>query len=66
MGFCEHRVSIFKNDSDIAPRKIRRMIPRYEWYGYLVVLLIVVIRFEGKLDAIREELKALREKIDVK
>jgi len=43
-----------------------RMIPRYEWYGYLVVLLIVVLRFEGKLDAIQRELKALREKIDVK
>jgi len=41
------------------------MIPRYEWYGYLVMLLIVVIRLEGKLEAIQKDLKALREKISV-
>jgi hypothetical protein len=37
------------------------MISRPEFYAFLVIALIVVIRFERQLREIRKELKALRE-----
>jgi hypothetical protein len=37
------------------------MISRPEWYAFLILILLVVIRFEEQLRAIRKELKELRE-----
>ncbi len=39
------------------------MISRPEFYAFLVLLLVVVIRFEDHLRGIRKELKGLRERM---
>jgi hypothetical protein len=42
------------------------MISRFEWYAFLILALVAVLRIDGKFDKVMEELKALREKIDKK
>ena len=38
------------------------MISRPEWYAFLIMALVAVLRIEGKFDKVLVELKALREK----
>ena len=40
------------------------MISRPEWYAFLVLALVALIRIDGKLDKAMKELKAIRDKTD--
>ena len=37
-----------------------------EWYAFLILALVAMLRIDGKFDKVMKELKELREKIDKK
>jgi len=42
------------------------MISHADWYAFLGIALVIVLRLEHRFDKIENELKALRQKIDGK
>lgn len=46
--------------------KIGRMISRPEWYAFLIIALFYAVWAGEQLKEIRKELKALRDKMDLK
>lgn len=42
------------------------MISRPEWYVFLILALVWIVRIDGQFDRVMKELKELREKMDKK
>jgi hypothetical protein len=42
------------------------MISRPEWYAFLILALVAVLRIDGKFDKVMKELKIIREKVEKK